>query len=154
MTQFIQPFFGDLVMKGAVVFAWVFVLFLLGDAWWQKRQARVMREQGGIPWPNRTNRRARPFVKKFRWTFVVLAVIPIMTLILVRGAENDSSGNNGLSAYATNFQGDATCPVPVARPANFNSNALNSIEPQASVQTNKVIVMYASLRSPQRRKLR
>ena len=149
MAQLIHPFFGDLVVKGAVLLAWLFVLFLIGDAWWEKRQVRVIREQGGIPWPNRADRRARPFFRRFCWAFVVLTVIPVVTLLLVGGTENDSSNSNGLSAYATNFQGDATCPMPVAKTVNFDFDNSSPAGAQVSGQTNNAVLGFEPPSSPQ-----
>lgn len=122
MLQIIHPFFGDLVSDGVVLLCFLFVLGLVLDAWWQKRQARLMRE-----WPKkqltRPTRRSAPraFFQKFLGNFVLpVVVVVIITLIWAKKNPNNAGANsedvNDIAAYATNFQGDATRPVPA--PAN------------------------------------
>lgn len=120
MAKLIHPLFGDLASTGVVVLSFLFVIGLVLDAWWQKRQARLMREwaRGRFPGSAQRVTPLRAFFKRFRGTLVVLLAvvsIAILALLTARNNVNASGGNaadDSIAAYATNFQGDATRPVP------------------------------------------
>lgn len=141
MAQLIHPVFGDLLLSGAVLFAWLFVFFLIGDACWQKRQARALRGQREGSRINRTGRRTRVFFKRLRLVLVALTIVSIVSLMLVRAKENNPSDENDLSSYTTNFQGDATCPVPAAKAVNLDFDA-PSPAAQPSAETNNTRLMF------------
>lgn len=116
MLQFIHPVLGTLMLVGAVGFCFMFVIALIVDACWQKRQARLLREafKGKVPQRKRPLTRWRAFLKQFGWKSAAFAIVIALLAVLVRARDNTSqtiqasSGQNGLSTYAANFQGDAT----------------------------------------------
>lgn len=129
MRQELHPVFGDLVADGVVALCCLFVLGLIFDAWWQKRQARLMRNwsKEQMPHPARSAT-PRPRLKRFPAKFALVALCAaVIVLVWVAtnsdSAENNASGTDSMAAYATNFQGDATRPVPAAgmpHPGNTN----------------------------------
>lgn len=95
---------------------WILIL----DAWRQKRKARLRRE-----WSRRqyfySARRTTPlraFFKRFRKTLaILLAIASIRHVALFAARKNinaraKNAADNSVAAYATNFRGDATGPLP------------------------------------------
>jgi len=148
MAPLVHPFFGDLYAVGIILSGWTFVLVLIGDAWWQKRRARALREQAGRTVTHQSTWRVAIFFKRFRWLFAVLAVVPVVAVILVRGEANESSDTNHLIDYATNFQEDATYPVTVHQTPDL---ALDNPDPagaQNSTRTDRLILTFGPLSAP------
>jgi hypothetical protein len=150
MLQLICPFFGDLIFKGAAALSLLFVLALIWDAIWQKRQGHLMRE-----WPKRKlahptggGKTAGKAFKKFRGKFVLLAVISIVVillLIMIREKPNTNDAN-GLADYSKYFQGDATRPALATGTPNSNAGETNLSAGQPSTHVKRVSLTY---RAPQ-----
>lgn len=44
MLKLMCPIFGDLMLDAVAAGAWLFILALIASAWWERRQARIIRE--------------------------------------------------------------------------------------------------------------
>lgn len=122
MLQSIRPMLGDLMLDGVAVMGWLFILALMASAWWERRQTRIVCE-----WARGQKRRITPlraFFKRFRGKLLLLTMFSVVVVILLRaeekatnvGQEADNMAK-GVAAYAANFHGAATRPVPAAAPS-------------------------------------
>lgn len=151
MAKVIHPLLGDFVLKGVVALCLLFVIGLLFDAWWQKRQARLMREWSQGKFPNSAHGIGplHVFFKRFcgkRVALLVIASMVIGALVLMKKKINvqakNSAGEDDIAAYATNFQGEATRPVPMASTQLPDSNKTILSWNQSVVRSGKATLQY------------
>lgn len=157
MVKLMHPFFGDLVSKAVVAFCFLFVIGLIIDAWWQKRQARLMRELSKGQFPHSANRVGplHVFFKRFGAKFIVPLVVASMmigALFLMKKRINAQASNsadvNDIAAYATNFQGDATRLVPATDTQQPGSDNTNLAGKQNAINPGQVALNHETSSSP------
>ncbi len=118
MSQLICPVFGDLMLYGVAAMGWLFILGLIANAWWERRQARLMRLQAiGQSHPKRP---ARTFFQKWRRRFLLVAAISVVIGILVRTHKESadqgqiSDNSTPLETYAAHYEGKLPFTIPTA----------------------------------------
>lgn len=147
-----QPLFGDLVLKGVVVFCFLFVLVLVIDALRQKRQARLMHKLARRQSPC-ARLRVSPlfnFLGRFGARIgIALVVATLVAAALISNRRNISAraGNqmdsSSLATYATNFHGEGTRQIPVASTVQPEFGETDSISPQSVfVPRNKINLRF------------
>lgn len=153
MMKLIHPFFGDLFLKGAVALSLLFVMGLILDAWWQKRQARLMREwaRGQFPYSAHRVTPLRAFFKRFGKALALLLAIASITVVVLLAARKnvnarmENADDNSIAAYATNFQGDATRPLSAKGTQPSGSGDTNLSWNQNLARSGKISLGYKPL---------
>ena len=113
MSHLMQPVFGDLMLYGVAAAGWLFIFALIGNAWWEKRQTRLLREQA-------LGQFKRPVLVSFfqRWRrrtlifgLIVVAVVMLSRIQSTSTNHVEDSGPTPLAKYVAHFHGKAPFSV-------------------------------------------